>query len=62
MKRLHQHFACHDYKEKYLLQLSLSSEFYPGICLTTEKKAWKNLSQGSENLSQGSTFILFYKM
>ena len=21
-------------------------EFYPGICLTTEEKAWKNLSQG----------------
>jgi hypothetical protein len=21
-------------------------EFYPGICLTTEGKAWKNLSQG----------------
>jgi len=21
--------------------------FYPGICLTTEEKAWKNLSQGS---------------
>jgi hypothetical protein len=22
-------------------------ELYPGICLTTEGKAWKNLSQGS---------------
>ena len=22
-------------------------EFYPGICLTTEEKAWKNLSQGT---------------
>jgi len=21
--------------------------FYPGICLTTEEKAWENLSQGS---------------
>jgi hypothetical protein len=21
--------------------------FYPGVCLTTEEKAWKNLSQGS---------------
>jgi hypothetical protein len=21
--------------------------FYPGICLTTEEKSWKNLSQGS---------------
>ena len=27
-------------------------EFYPGICLTTEEKARKNLSQGKENLSQ----------
>ena len=25
-------------------------EFYPGICLTTEEKAWKNLSQGKKNL------------
>ena len=27
-------------------------ELYPGICLTTEEKAWKNLSQGKKNLSQ----------
>jgi hypothetical protein len=27
-------------------------EFYPGICRTTEEKAWKNLSQGKKNLSQ----------
>jgi len=27
-------------------------EFYPGICLTNEKKAQKNLSQGKKNLSQ----------
>jgi hypothetical protein len=27
-------------------------EFYPGICLTTEEKTWKNLSQGKKNLSQ----------
>ena len=27
-------------------------EFYPGICLTTEKKARKNLSQGKKNLIQ----------
>jgi hypothetical protein len=26
--------------------------FYPGICLTTEEKAWKNLSKGKKNLSQ----------
>jgi cytoplasmic iron level regulating protein YaaA (DUF328/UPF0246 family) len=28
-------------------------EFYPGICLPTEGKARKNLSQGKKNLSQG---------
>ena len=40
-------------------------EFYPGICLTTEEKAWKNLSQGKkhlsqvkENLSQSTVYIL----
>jgi len=27
-------------------------EFYPGICLTTEEKARKNISQGKENLNQ----------
>jgi hypothetical protein len=27
-------------------------EFYPGIYLTTEEKALKNLSQGKKNLSQ----------
>jgi hypothetical protein len=27
-------------------------EFYPGICLTTEEKARKNLRQGKKNLSQ----------
>ena len=27
-------------------------EFYPGICLTTEDKTRKNLSQGKKNLSQ----------
>ena len=40
-------------------------EFYPGICLTTEEKARKNLSQGKKNLSQvkknlsqGTVYIL----
>jgi len=28
-------------------------EFYPGICLTTEEKARKNLSPGKKNLSPG---------
>jgi hypothetical protein len=27
-------------------------EFYPGICLITEEKALKNLSQGKKKLSQ----------
>jgi len=27
-------------------------EFYPGICLTTEEKGRKNLSQSKKNLSQ----------
>ena len=27
--------------------------FHPSICLTTEEKARKNLSQGKKNLSQG---------
>jgi hypothetical protein len=27
-------------------------EFYPDICLSTEKKAQKNLSQGKKNFSQ----------
>jgi hypothetical protein len=27
-------------------------EFSPGICLTTEEKAWKNLSQSKKNLSR----------
>jgi len=27
-------------------------EFYPGICLTTEEKARKTLSQGKKNFSQ----------
>ena len=26
-------------------------EFYPGICLTTEEKAWKTLSQGSRRVT-----------
>jgi len=26
-------------------------ELYPGICLKTEEKAWKNLSQGSQTIS-----------
>ena len=25
-------------------------ELYPGICLTTEEKAWKNLSQDSQTI------------
>jgi len=33
-------------------------EFYPGICLATEEKAQKNLSQGKKNLSQSTVYIL----
>jgi hypothetical protein len=33
-------------------------EFYPGISLTTEDKARKNLSQGKKNLSQGTVYLL----
>ena len=40
-------------------------EFYPGICLTTREKAWKNLSQYKKtlsqvkkNLSQSTVYIL----
>jgi hypothetical protein len=29
-------------------------EVYPGICLTTEGKAWKNLSQGSWKMPVGT--------
>jgi len=29
-------------------------ELNPGICLTTEEKVRKNLSQGSRRMSQGS--------
>jgi len=28
-------------------------ELYPGICLMTEEKAWKNLSQGSRRVPVG---------
>ena len=33
-------------------------EFYPGICLTTEEKARKTLSQVKKNLSQSTVDIL----
>ena len=35
-------------------------EFYPGICLTTEVKARKNLSQVKKNLSQSTVYIYIY--
>ena len=31
-------------------------EVYPGICLTTEEKAWKNLSQGSRRMPVGKEY------
>jgi hypothetical protein len=33
-------------------------EFYPGICLTTEEKARKNLSQVKKNLILSTVYIL----
>ena len=33
-------------------------EFYPDICLTTEEKARKNLSQVKKNLSQSTVYML----
>jgi len=33
-------------------------EFYPGICLTTEEKARKNLSQVKKNPSHSAVYIL----
>jgi len=35
----------------------LLCELYPGICLTTEEKARKNLSQGSRRVSAGTMKI-----
>jgi len=32
-------------------------EFYSGICLTTEEKAWKTLSQGSRKVPVGTMKI-----
>ena len=32
-------------------------ELYPGICLTTEEKAWENLSQGSRRMQVGTMKI-----
>jgi hypothetical protein len=37
-------------------------EFYPGICLTTEEKARKNLSQVKKNFRQSTVYILYYIM
>jgi hypothetical protein len=32
-------------------------KLYPGICLTTDEKAWKNLSQGSRRVPAGTMKI-----
>jgi len=34
------------------------ASFYPGICLTTEEKSRKNLSEGKKNLSQSTVYML----
>jgi len=31
-------------------------EVYPGICLITEEKAWKTLSQGSRRMPVGKEY------
>jgi len=31
-------------------------EVYPGICLTTEEKAWENLSQGRREKTVGENY------
>jgi len=36
-------------------------EFYPGICLTTEEKARKNVSQGSRRMPAGTMKIHKHK-
>ena len=36
-------------------------ELYPGICLTTEEKARKNLSQGSRRVSVGTMRTEIYR-
>jgi len=44
-------------------------ELYPGICVTTEEKSWKNLSQGSQRVPvdtikteiQNRTFVTIRK-
>jgi len=37
-------------------------EFYPGICLTTEEKARKNLSQGKKTLSEVNKNLSVYSI
>jgi hypothetical protein len=38
------------------------ASFYPGICLTTEEKARKTLSQGKKNLSKLSKMLKVKQM
>jgi hypothetical protein len=35
-------------------------ELYPGICLATEEKAWKNLSQGNHRMPVGTMKTRYY--
>ena len=39
--------------EELLKRYREEGDHYPGICLTTEEKAWKNLSQGSRRVPAG---------
>jgi len=40
----------------------LLCDSYPGICLTNEEKAWKNLSQGKKNLRVQYTYYQKYSI
>jgi hypothetical protein len=46
-----QHKICEQYKKaRRVRAVSRLGELYPGICLTNEEKARKNLSQGSRTI------------
>ena len=41
-----------------VLAVSRLCELYPGVCLTTEEKSGKNVSQGKKNFSQCVFYLL----
>jgi len=55
------HIYTHTHSTQYdtinlgrVLAVPCFCDLYPGICLTTEEKAWKNLSQGSRRVPVGT--------